>query len=379
LKYFPLVWAGLWRKPARSILTALSIAIAFLLFGLLRGVDAGFEKAIADAHLDFLVTDTRVRGGAPMPISAMTRIRQTEGVTQVAQRAYFMGWYREPANTVAALATDVQRWFTVRPGFLASAEHLQAMQNVRSGMLVTPALQQYYGWKIGDKITLGSQILRRDGSPNWTFDLVGNFDSIDRPGRATLAHVNYDYLDEARAANRGTADRFFVRIADPRRAVQTARDIDRIFANSAHETRTRSDQEMAQMRIKQMGDLAFFTNALMAAVMFTLLFLTANTMRQSVRERMCDFAVLATAGYADAKIFGLVLFEALVLCVIGACIGLAAAALAAPLAQEVAGAFSVSGDVMLTGLAAAALVALASIASPIWSLRRMSVVESLRR
>lgn len=47
LKYLPLVCAGLWRKPARTILTLLSIAVAFLLFGLLRGVNAGFDHAIA--------------------------------------------------------------------------------------------------------------------------------------------------------------------------------------------------------------------------------------------------------------------------------------------------------------------------------------------
>jgi putative ABC transport system permease protein len=377
LKYLPLVWAGLWRRPARSILTLLSIAVAFLLFGLLRGVNAGFDRAIADAHLDFLITDTRVRGGAPMPISAMEKIRRTPGVIQVAQRAYFMGNYREPTHTVAAIATDPARWFTVRPGFFATEEHLRAMRTVRAGMLATPALLEYYGWKIGDRITLDSRIRKRDGSRHWTFELVGSFDSTKNPGRAYLGVINYEYLDEARAENRGTADRFFVRIADPRRAVQTARDIDRIFANSAHETRTRSDQEFARMRIKQMGDVAFFTNAIVAAVMFTLLFLTANTMRQSVRERVAEFAVLKTTGFPDAMIFCLVLAEALLICVPAAIVGLTLAALTSPLVKEIAGAAEISWPVVLGGLAAAGLVALASVVAPAWSLRRMSIVDSL--
>ena len=37
MKYFMLIWAGLWRKKTRTILTMLSIAVAFLLFGLLQG------------------------------------------------------------------------------------------------------------------------------------------------------------------------------------------------------------------------------------------------------------------------------------------------------------------------------------------------------
>jgi hypothetical protein len=56
MKFLPLVWAGLWRRPVRAILTGLCIAIAFLLLGLLDGVNAGFAKAIADAHRDLLVT-----------------------------------------------------------------------------------------------------------------------------------------------------------------------------------------------------------------------------------------------------------------------------------------------------------------------------------
>ncbi len=45
MKYLPLIWAGLWRKPARTLLTFLSIVVAFLLFGMLRGVDSAFDRA----------------------------------------------------------------------------------------------------------------------------------------------------------------------------------------------------------------------------------------------------------------------------------------------------------------------------------------------
>src|SRR5271156_2322721 len=108
MKFFPLVYAGLWRRPARTILTALCISIAFLLLGLLQGVNAGFARAIADAHRDLLVTSTRVRGGGKMPISAMATIHSIPGVKEVAPRAYFMGSYRDPATkyTVAAIATQ---------------------------------------------------------------------------------------------------------------------------------------------------------------------------------------------------------------------------------------------------------------------------------
>ncbi|MGH8177896.1 MAG: ABC transporter permease [Steroidobacter sp.] len=377
MKYFPLVWAGLSRKRVRSILTLLSIAIAFLLFGLLQGINAGFARAIAGAHLDFLMTDTRVRGGAPMPISAMGDIQSVPNVTQVAQRAYFLGFYREPKDVVGALATDPQRWVAVRPGFAVAPEHLEAMRTTRTGMLATPALQKYFGWKIGDKITLISHTLKRDGGADWTFDLVGGFDSTKDPGRLHLAIINYEYLDEMRVENRSTADRFFVRIADPRRSVETAAAIDRIFANSSHETRTRSDQERAQSQVKQMGDVAFFTNAIMGAVLFTLLFLTGNTMRQSVRERVAEFAVLKTIGYADARIYAIIVTEALLLCIVAAALGLAIAAAVAPFAKEAVGDVRVTWTVISSGIGVAVLLALLSVSAPAWRLHRLSIVDSL--
>jgi len=108
MKFLPLLWAGLWRRPLRSVLTGLCIVTAFLLLGLLEGVNAGFAKAIAEAHRDLLVTNTRVRGGAPMPIAAMASIQSIPGVREVTLRAYFMGSFGEPVlnNTVAALATE---------------------------------------------------------------------------------------------------------------------------------------------------------------------------------------------------------------------------------------------------------------------------------
>jgi predicted lysophospholipase L1 biosynthesis ABC-type transport system permease subunit len=74
--------------------------------------------------------------------------------------------------------------------------------------------------------------------------------------------------------------------------------------------------------IKQLGDIGFVLRAILGAVFFTLLFLTGNTMMQSVRERIPELAVLKTLGFSDGKVLGLVLAESLLLCVLAAVIGL---------------------------------------------------------
>lgn len=380
MRFLPLVWAGLWRRPLRSILTAACIVIAFLLLGVLEGVNAGFAKAIADAHRDLLVTNTRVRGGAPMPIAAMAKIHSVPGVVDVAARAYFLGYVGDPVpkNGVAALATDPQLFFRIRPGFIVPRDSLSAMRRNRTGMLATPALLRYFGWKPGDAVILRSQLVKTDGSRDWTFNIVGTF-SAPRDPDASFGIINYSYLDESRADDRGTAEIFYERIADPNRAVATAAAIDRIFANSAHETRTHSDQERAQFQARQMGDVRFFTNAIMAAVLFTLAFLTGNTIRQSIHERLAEFALLKALGYGDGRVLGLAFAEALLLYMPAAAVGLLLAYVGAPLARKDIAAVVVSPAVALAGLACAGALALLGAALPALSLARVSVTGALRK
>jgi putative ABC transport system permease protein len=377
LKYFPLIWAGLWRRPARTVFTLLSVAVAFFLFGILQGLDAGFDKAIADQHLDRLITDPRVVGAPSLPIAALAEIERIPGVTRVAQRATLIGSYREPKNLIAALATDPQRFFAVRPEFAIAPAHFAKLQATRTGLVVTPALADYYHWKVGDRISLKSQTLQRDGSDLWSFEIVGLFDVREEPTKFYLALMHYQYLDETRVSGKGTVERFIVRIADPARSVATAAAIDRLFANSGNETRTRSEKELALVSLKQVGDIQYITTAIVAAVFFTLLFLTANTMRQSVRDRTSEFGVMKSMGLSDARILCLILAEAGVLCLLAALIGLALAALLAPALEASIGKVQMSVLTILEGLAAAAAVALASAILPAWRIRRLSVVDAL--
>jgi putative ABC transport system permease protein len=379
LKYLPLVWAGLWRRPVRSALTAFCIVIAFVLLGLLQGVNAGFARVIADAHRDYLVTGTRVRGGAPMPISAMAEIRSLPGVTAVAPRAYFMGTYREPGirNSLAAIATEPALFFRMLPGVRVAQSDIATLLATRNGMLVTRGLLQQWGWKVGDTITVSSSTLKTDGSPNWSFTIVGAFDTPSAAGPAYFGVINYAYLDEARAADRGTAEIFYVHIADPNKSVAMSAAIDRIFANSSHESRTRSQQARAELQARQMGDTEFFTDAVMGAVLFTLAFLTGNTLRQALKERTREFAVLKAMGYAGARIFGLAYAEALLLYLPPAALGLLVARVLAPLARADIGVIAVSPAVAAAGLCCAAALAFVGAALPSLSLTRMPVAAAL--
>ncbi|MEJ0086713.1 MAG: ABC transporter permease [Pseudomonadota bacterium] len=377
MKFMPLVWAGLWRRPVRSILTASSIVIAFVLLGLLQGVNAGFDRAIAAANRNFLVTGTRVRGGANMPISAMTKIRNVPGVKAVAPRAYFMqDDSRSAEYSLAAIATEPDLFFRMLRGAKVDRKNLDAMRRTRAGLLATPELLQVLKWKVGDTVTVRSRTLQTNGNPDWTFNILGTF---TMPETTYFGVINYDYLDSSRATERNTAEIFYVEIQDPTRAIATAAAIDRIFANSAHESRTRSQQERAEAGAKQMGDVRLFTNAILGAVLFTLAFLTGNTLRQSLQDRSREFAVLKALGYSGNHVLGLAFAEALLLYLPPALVGLGLARLLAPQWQEDFGSIVVSAKVAVMGLSCAAILAFVGAALPAWTLSRMPMAAALRR
>jgi putative ABC transport system permease protein len=376
MNFFTLVWANLWRKPVRTVLTGLSIAMAFLLIGLLQGVNAGFAEAIAKARRDVLTTDARLRGSPPMPLAMMEQIRKVPGVADVTPRSYFMGDYRSP-HTIAAIATLPRPWFKMRRQFQVEEKALQALERTRDGMLVTPALMKQFGWKVGDRLTLRSRELKADGSGDWDFEIVGIFEALKNPDNAFFTLIDYSYLDEARISNRGTVDRFFVRIADPERSIATAAAIDALFTNSSHQTRTRSDQDRAEADSKRMGDIGFFTNAVLGAVLFMLLFLTANITRQSFQERISEFGVLKALGFGDDACLRLALAESLGIYLWAAALGLALAFLVTPLAREIHSAVHVTGAVFVQGMALALVLAVASAAYPCWRAYRLPVAGAL--
>ena len=377
MKFFPLVWAGLWRRPVRSILTAICIAIAFVLLGLLQGVNAGFDRAIARANRTTLAVLTRVRGGASMPLASIDEIRKIHGVKEVVPRAYFMGSVgSDPRdNPLAAIATVPDVFFRLLPALVTTREGLDGMRNNRNGLLSSTALLDMYGWKIGDTITLRSRTHKTDGTADWTFKIVGAIKTPREPSYFMI--INYDYYNQYRVEDRNTAETFYLRIDDPTKAVATGAAIDRIFANSSHETRTRSQQARAESEAKQMGDVKFFTNAIMGAVLFTLAFLTGNTLRQSLQDRSREFAVLKAMGYSGGHVLSLAFGEALLLYLPPALVGIGIARLLAPLWKEDFGSIFVSPAVAAAGLICAACLAFIGAAVPASSLSRLPVAFAL--
>lgn len=379
MRFLPLILAGLWRKPARTVFTFLSIVVAFILFGLLTSIQAAFDHALESSRLDRLLVDTRY--GTPLPLAYVNKIEQLSGVTVVAPRQMVVGYFRDPRDRFGVVMTNPEKFFAVRPELTATREQIKALMANRAGALISVFSARKNGWKLGQKVPVISSLPRKDGGHVWTFDIVGIFDDADWPGTGRWFVGNYDYVDQERAANQSTMDRMLVRIADPARSTQMSRQIDRLFANSAAPTRTGSEKSGAQSGVAALGNIAFFTGSVIVAVLFMLLFLTGNTMMQSVRERDSEFAVLKTMGYSDGAVLALVLGEAVLLCAGAAGAGLLLSTVAVPwfqkLSPELGRNLLLSWRALGLGLGLSLGVGFVAAAVPALRAKRLTIVEAL--
>jgi putative ABC transport system permease protein len=382
LKYLPLLWAGLWRKPVRTVLTVLSIAVAFLLFGVLHGVMAGFTEVESKLSETRLRVTNRANIFEAMPVAYGPRIAQVQGVREVTYFAIFGGYYQEPKNSFSTAAWDVASFLDVIPQVKVPAEQRDAMLRTRSGALVGAELAERFNWHIGDRVTLHSLLwTRKDGSADWPFDIVGfcNAGPDDDRAFATEMYFNYDYIDSARATGNGTVNQFVVSLEDGAPVSDIAVAIDRLFANSGNETMTMNERAWISNSIRQVGNIEMFIESIIGAVLFTLLFLAGNTMSQSVRDRLPEWGVLKALGYTDAAVWLLVVLESAVLTLIAAAIGLAAAASIFPTVFRSLGAgpIALPWHVYAVGFGLALLLALVSATIPASRARRLSVSEAL--
>jgi putative ABC transport system permease protein len=379
-----LVWAQLFRKKTRTVLTLLSVIVAFLLFGLLQAVQVAFESGADAADARRLLTIARYSIIEPLPMAHGRQIERVPGVVAVASADWFGAKYQNESNAFPVFAVDPTRYLDMYPEFIVPPAHREAFVKTRTGALAGQRLVDRYGWKVGQKLPIASEIhTKTDGTLNWEFDLVGTIDADDPAVRANtdMVLINVAYFDEARQFGRGKTGWYIIRIDDPSQARTISADIDRLFANSPDETKTQPEKEFAIGFAKQIGDIGALVTRILIAVFFTILILTGNTMAQAIRERIPELAVLKTLGFSDRTVTALVLGEALLLLGLGGAIGMLGAVSVLPALNERTGGrfppLFVDGGTWLLAVVIAVGLALAVGLPPALRVGRLRIVDAL--
>ena len=385
MNLFSLMWANMFRKPLRTVLTLASVTVAFLLFMLLQSISAAFDSGVNVGAVDRLITGAKYSQAESLPYAQKNQILGIEGVEAITHTNWFGGNYQDPGNFFAKYPVDPLSYFDIYSELdLQPADALERFNRERTAAVVDIGLAQQFGWEVGDVIPIQGTIYpKNDGSRLWEFELVGTFSEGGESSDFPLFLFHNEYFREAAAFGGDTVGNWIVRLNDPERADEIAQQIDALFKNSQDPTKTATEDEANRQFARQLGDMGFITTMIMSAVFFTIILLTGNTMSQALRERIPELAVMKTLGFTDVTVSWMVLGEAVLLCVAGGVLGIAAAFAIGPgisaALEGLFGSFVVSMSSAVEALIFAAVIGLIIGILPAMSARMLVTVDALRR
>jgi putative ABC transport system permease protein len=378
--YWTLIKAGVLRKKVRSVLTVLSVSIAFLLFGLLQAASPIFTGQMDGLRADLVMTMSRYSMVGKIPYSHVEFIKEIEEVESVLYMDYITSVSQDSMldGITVAMGGDIE----IYERFKISNEDLKAFKNLKIGALVGEAFAIEKDISIGDRVFVKSLSMNADGTYDWEFEVVGLYNSSPKADEMGIV-VNYDYFEDSRISDKGTVAVIVSKVSNPEFADVISQKIDDEFTNSSWATRSGPESQLAASMMAEFGDIELIINAILSAVFFTILLVTGNTISQSVRERTTDLAVLKTLGYQDNQIFIMVLLEALFLILLGVFTGLGMSLLSIPAINAASGGlmeglFFLTTEKLLLACFIGVLVSFVSSIMPAYKALNLKVVDALR-
>ena len=383
---FDLVRKNLFRRKLRASLMIVSILIAFMIFGVLAGFYRAFTLGEDRAAADRMITVNKINFTQPMPIAYFNRVRAVEGVRQVTFANWFGGYYQDPKNFLMSLAIEPNTYFDVyRSEFDVPPDQLQAFMRDRGSALVGEKLaSQKWGWKIGDRIPVASNIFsQKSGGHTWDLTIAGIVKGKVEHVDTNFLLFQYAYFDETRSFGKDTIGWMILQTTSPENNDRVAKAIDAMFANSTAETSTDTEKAFGKAFVAQFGNIALIVLLVVGAAFVTILMIVGNTMALSIRERTREIGVLKTLGFSGPRILKMVLGESVLLALLGGIPGLAIAALIAMALRNslasIAPAFAVSPTIILQGLALMIALGLITGIIPALNAMRLKIATALGR
>ncbi|HEY1422455.1 MAG TPA: FtsX-like permease family protein [Candidatus Acidoferrum sp.] len=381
MKFSRLIFANLFRKKVRLILTIGSFAVALFLFAFLSIVRGAFLGNAELASANRLITINRTSIINLIPLSYKDKIQRIPGVTYVTHNNWFGGVYQNENNFFPQFVIDPESQRQVFPELVVADEQWATFLKDRQGAIAGAKTAKRFGWKIGDRIPIKTTLY---GGGAWEFNLDGIYHGTRAQDDETQFWFQWDYFEEKVPDRvKGQTGWYVIRIDKPEEAPRIGKAIDTEFANSPNETKTEAESAFAANWVKQFGNIQFLIVTIGAVVFFTLLLVTGNTMAISVRERTSELAVLKAIGYSDRAILFFVLTESLVIALFGGLLGLLLAVVATPVLATLLASMLpnlvLPGSILIMGLVVALAVGIIAGLLPGIGAMRLRVVNALRR
>lgn len=382
-RFLPLVFKNSLRNPRRSILTISSIAVSLCLLSVLLSMyHALFYGQATPGQALRLVVRNRVSLAQTMPVAYEQKILKVPGVVTESAWNWFGGTYkdnRDQRNFFARFGVEPKAFLRIRTQMEMPEDQRNAFLKEKTACIISSDLAKTLHLNIGDRIVLQGDIY----PVTLNLTLRGIFSD---PDAQSSLFFNMAYLRDALPVGRRDQNSTVAILADsPESVPRIARQIDAMFAESPEQTKTESEQQFALSFVSFLGNIKLFLLSICAAVTFTILLVSGNTMAMSVRERIKEVGVLKTLGFTNDTILGIIIGEALTIALIGGVIGIILAGFldvgvgkAGQAMMTQLHGLSVTPLIAAISLGVALLIGLISSFLPAWNAARTNILDSLR-
>jgi putative ABC transport system permease protein len=370
------------RHRGRAVFTVLSVAAAFAIFTILAAIEEGIDGKLSLTSAQRLDTITTV--SVALPVSYAAVIRSIPGVVSVTYDSGFDGHFRNAKQDVPVIAFAIPSALKVYPEFTLPADQEHAFDRDREGAIVGDVLARKMRWHVGETIPIQGGPPQKNGSTTWFFHIDGIYRTDLPGGYQELFVVNYDYFNEGLAASpiKDTVQGFTELIDDSKNMDRVEHAIDARFTNASPDTRTASEQQDIMSSTRQFGDIGAILTYVGLAVFGSMLLITGNTMANSVRERMGEFAMMRALGFGRWQLAIIVLRESAILVGVGASLGVLAgwgmSGLMEPIMTSVLRGFTVTWVAVVLAAVFALFFALVTGLLPVHRVAHLEVAAALR-
>ena len=372
-----------FRHKLRTALTILSITIAILAFGLLRTFIGAWYAGVKASSANRLITRNAISLIFTLPLSYKDKIRQIDGVKEIAYGNWFAGIYKDEKNFFANYAIEAKNYMALYPEFVVPPDQKEAFLRDRKGCVAGRKLVEQFHWKIGDMIALKSAVF----PGNWEFVLRGIYHGRDEGTDERVFFFHWDYMNEAlRKTAPRRADQvgwYVVEVKDPNRAAEVAQAIDKTFKNSLADTLTETEKAFFLSFISMADAIIVAIQLVSFVVIIIIIAVAANTMAMTARERIGEYAIFKTLGFRGWRIAGMIVGESLLITMIGCLVGVVLTPPASKVFSKYVGTyfptFRVEIETIYMDLGASVLVGLCAAIIPTWRALKIRIADGLRR
>lgn len=381
-----LIFKNLFHHPIRTFLTLGSLVIAMFTICFLQTIVVSLQAGVKNSASDRLIVQSAVSLFVNLPLSYQSKIESVDGVKKAMKMQWFGGVYQDPSNFFAQFAVDHDSFLEVYDEVKIIEGQADQFKTKRTACIIGYQLSESFGWKIGDRVPIiGTIFPKNDGSP-WEFEVVAIYkaSSPNLDNRTLFFH--WDYLEESIKSNAASGPPgpgiYVLRLDKEANPVTVSNRIDQLFENGPQRVQSTTEAEFQRQFVTMLGNVPTFISSIGGGVLFAILLASLNTMLMSARQRTKDFGILKALGFTDAVTFQLLLYESLLLTLIGGGLGIGLAKATEPtfgkaFAQLLPN-YTITPETM--GLAAGLSLAIGLIAGllPAYQASRLRTVDALR-